>query len=88
MSEDTVARIEIHASQETTFAGLNDRLLTPASGFLIATVMHFGLLSIMTFIVILVVEVVMKLIMRSNWRDFFKIMRALIFESPRKPVKN
>lgn len=88
MSDESSARDETFASRETTFLGLNDRLLTPALAIGIMMLMHSFLLSVGTFFALLVIELVMKFAMRSTWGDFYKIMRAFLIENPRKPVKN
>jgi pilus assembly protein TadC len=88
MLEESSARVEIYASQETTFFGLNDRVLIPVLALSIMFIVQASIFVITMLIITLILEVVMKFIMRSTWSDFFKIMRAMTIESPRKQVKN
>jgi len=83
-----IARLEVTATKDTTFFGLNDRLLTPLLFLMVFSLLISTWWIIIAFFITLIIEVVKKFLFGVTWKDLGKSTLASINESTRKPVRN
>jgi len=82
------ARLEVTATKDTTFFGLNDRLLTPLLFLMVFSLLLSTWLIIIAFFFTLIIEIVKKFLFGVTWEELGKSTWASINESTRKPVRN
>jgi hypothetical protein len=81
-------RLEAVATMQTTFFGLNDRLLTPLCFLVVFSLVLKTWLIILSFIIILIIELVKKFLFGMTWKELAQSTWASINESTRKTVRN
>jgi hypothetical protein len=82
------ARLEVTATKDTTFFGLNDRLLTPLLFSMVFSLLIGTWWIIIAFFITLIIEVVKKFLFGVTWKELSKSTWASINESTRKTVRN
>lgn len=83
-----LTRLEVTATKETTFFGLNDRILSPLFFLMVFSIVLKTWLLVIAFIVILIIELVKKVMFKLSWSELGKSTWASINEKTRKSVRN
>lgn len=83
-----LARLEVTATKDTTFFGLNDRLLTPLFFLMVFSVVLKTWILVILFLFVLIIELVKKVMFKFSWSELASSTWASINEKTRKTVRN
>lgn len=81
-------RLEVTATKDSTFFGLNDRVLTPLLFIMVFSLILSTWWIIISFIITLIIELTKKFLFGLTWKELAKSTWASINESTRKTVRN